>query len=105
VTQLSRHLEPGSRFQLLLDGGCFHGLPSEARDSWAREVTTIAAPGATLLMMAFDQGRASPGVQGTSRAEIDQRTGVAWDVIADAIDAGVSTRPQWPIRIYELRRR
>ena len=44
-------LTPG--FSLLFDFGCYHGLKRDQRARYAEGVTALAAPGATLLMMAF----------------------------------------------------
>jgi SAM-dependent methyltransferase len=59
-------LEPG--FTLAFDRGCFHGLNDRQRAAYAAGVTALAAPGATLLMMAFGPNRvlaAPPGVEET----------------------------------------
>lgn len=62
----------GSEFQLLLDFGCFHDeLTDEQRNEEAREATTAAAPGATLLMMAWTPGRRGPLPRGASREDIE----------------------------------
>lgn len=49
-------LEPG--FTLLYDFGCIHGLPDVARASALAGLTELAAPGATLLVVAFKRGGA-----------------------------------------------
>lgn len=59
-------LEPG--FTLVFDRGCFHGLNDGQRAAYAAGATALAAPGATLLMMAFGPSRmlaAPPGVDET----------------------------------------
>ena len=48
-------LEPG--YNLLYDFGCIHGLSDAARTGAAAGLTHLAAPGATLLMVAFKAGR------------------------------------------------
>ncbi|KGN41807.1 class I SAM-dependent methyltransferase [Knoellia aerolata] len=40
-------------FDFFLDVGCFHGLSKEQQAAEARGVTSLANPGATLLMVAF----------------------------------------------------
>lgn len=42
----------GKDFALFVDVGCFHGLRNSARAAMGRGVTQLAAPGATLLMLA-----------------------------------------------------
>ncbi|WP_280255481.1 class I SAM-dependent methyltransferase [Nocardia wallacei] len=57
VTRLS-DLDLGDRFQLILDLGCYHSLfPAGLREDYARAVTAVAAPGATLLLYGFLPGR------------------------------------------------
>lgn len=44
----------GNGYSLLLDLGCYHSLfPVELRNDYAKAVTTVAAPGATLLLYGF----------------------------------------------------
>jgi SAM-dependent methyltransferase len=62
----------GSGFRLLLDFFLFHDeLTDEQRDAMGREVTAIAAPGATLLTTAWAPGRRGPLPRGASRADIE----------------------------------
>jgi len=57
----------GSGFQLLLDFGCFHDELTDAqRKGEGREATAVAAPDATLLMMAWKPGRRGPLPRGAS---------------------------------------
>ncbi len=41
-------------FDFFLDGACFHGLSGAQRAGWGHGVSALAAPGATLVMVAFD---------------------------------------------------
>jgi len=69
-------LEPG--YSLVFDFGCYHGLKQEERARYAAGVTALAAPTATLLMMAFT--RALPPIpSGVSESELRERFG-AWDL-------------------------
>lgn len=43
----------GPSFTLVLDLGCFHGIPTEQRRSYAASVARCAAPGAVFLLYAF----------------------------------------------------
>jgi len=72
----------GSGFALVLDFGVFHGLEEPQRRAMADEVTEVAAPGATLLMIAFVPGRRGPLPRGASRGEI-QATYSRWKLIAE----------------------
>ena len=97
----------GSGFQLLLDFGCFHDeLTDQQREREGREATAAAAPGATLLLMAWTPGRRGPLPRGASRDEIEAAF-PEWDLIDDeAMD--VSGAPGYVSRaeprFYRLRR-
>jgi cyclopropane fatty-acyl-phospholipid synthase-like methyltransferase len=76
VTKLADlELAPGYTF--LFDFGCYHGLKREQRTSYAEGVTALAAPGATLLMMAFTKA-VPPVPSGVSESELRERFGT-WD--------------------------
>jgi SAM-dependent methyltransferase len=47
----------GNGFQLLLDLGCFHSLSDAQREAMGREVSAIADPDATMVMMSWSPGR------------------------------------------------
>jgi SAM-dependent methyltransferase len=71
VTRLDE-LGVGERFDLLLDLGCYHSLfPVHLRDAYARSVTAMAAPGATLLLYGFLPGQRKE--HGVSIDELRQR--------------------------------
>jgi SAM-dependent methyltransferase len=77
VTKLAAlGLRPG--YSLLFDFGCYHGLKSQQRMSYAEGVTALAAPGATLLMMAFTKAL-PPVPSGVSESELRDRF-AAWDL-------------------------
>ncbi|HET7667002.1 MAG TPA: class I SAM-dependent methyltransferase [Mycobacterium sp.] len=54
VTRLDE-LDIGDGFTLLMDGGCYHMIPANRRDAYARGVTALAAPGARLIMVGFSR--------------------------------------------------
>jgi len=71
VTRLGElKLEPG--YNLVFDFGCFHGLRGGQRDAYVQGVNALAAPGATLLMMAFTKP-VLPITTGISESELLQR--------------------------------
>jgi len=74
----------GSGFRLVLDFGVFHGLSEAQRQAMAAEVTSVAAPGALLLMIAFDPGRRGPLPRGASRSEIEA-TYSRWKVVGEEV--------------------
>jgi hypothetical protein len=61
----------GSEFRLLLDTGTFHGLKDDQREAMGREVTSVAARDATLLMLAWPRRR-RPLIRGVERREIEK---------------------------------
>jgi SAM-dependent methyltransferase len=99
-------LTPG--YELVLDRGCFHGLPDDGRAAYARDVSALAAPGAVLLLMSFARNRIIAGPAGADRNELDTRFGPAWELTAADPDSGPD--PGGPLRNvprtwYRLRRR
>lgn len=58
VTRLEE-LQVDGPFDLMLDIGCFHGLPVRRREAYVRQVARVARRGAR--MMVFASGRASGG--------------------------------------------
>ncbi|WP_245646179.1 class I SAM-dependent methyltransferase [Nocardiopsis trehalosi] len=93
-------------FDLFLDIGCFQGLDADQQAAQARGVTALAAPGATVLMLAFGPTRLRRFIEGVSREEIEAAF-TGWDLVsADPADpSGLGwpmnrTSPQW----YRLRR-
>ena len=86
VTRL-RSTGVGSGFPFLLDFGVFHDeLTDEQRAAMGREVSAVAAPGATLLMLSWAPGRRGPLPRGASRSDIEAAY-PAWKVIGeDVID-------------------
>ncbi len=104
VTNLQK-LGIGSGFQFVLDFGMFHGLDDAQRQAMGREVTRAAAPGATLLMIAWSPGRRWPLPRGASAEDIE-RAFPAWKVICeDAISASALPAALKNVapRLYRLR--
>jgi SAM-dependent methyltransferase len=58
-------------FDFFFDGGCFQHLDSEQRMVTGREVTALANPGATLLMIEFQPTRIRSVVGGVTQAEVE----------------------------------
>ena len=80
VTAL-RATSVGSGFRFLLDFGLFHDeLTDEQREAMGREVSAVAAPGATMLMLAWAPGRRRLLPRGASRGDIETAY-PAWTVI------------------------
>jgi SAM-dependent methyltransferase len=79
VTAL-RATSVGSGFRFLLDFGLFHGLTDEQREAMGGEVSAVAAPGATMLMLAWAPARRRLLPRGANRGDIEAAY-PAWKVI------------------------
>jgi SAM-dependent methyltransferase len=107
VTSLSTlGLDDG--FNLVHDRGCFHDLSPAARDGYVRGVSALAAPDATLLLLAFARRERGIGPSGASEEEIQRRFGPDWELVSVKSDSGPA--PPGPMRRvpriwYRLRRR
>lgn len=86
-------LEPG--FTLLFDRGCFHGLDDAQRSAYAAGADALAAPGATLLMMAFAPNRVPVLPAGVEASEVLARFS-GWELVATETDG--SPGPGGPAR-------
>ncbi|GAB3719377.1 class I SAM-dependent methyltransferase [Nocardiopsis oceani] len=93
-------------FDLFLDIGCFQGLDQTQQAAQGRSVTDLAAPGATLLMLAFGPSIYRRMVEGVSQAEVEAAF-PEWELIdvEDASTEGLGwpmnrTNPKW----YRFRR-
>jgi len=69
VTEL-KAADIGTGFRLVLDTGTFHDLSSAQREAMGRGVNAIAAPDATVLLLAWPKRR-RPLIRGVSRDEIE----------------------------------
>jgi SAM-dependent methyltransferase len=80
VTQLA-DLGLGDGYTLLVDSGCYYGLPVEQRDAYATGVSHVAAPNALLVMAGFTK---LPGIwAGIAEDELPQRFS-GWELRANA---------------------
>lgn len=77
-------LTPG--FTLFFDRGCFHGLDESQRSAYAAAVNALAAPGATLLMMAFGPNRVVAAPAGLEQIELEGRF-AGWRLVSASPDA------------------
>jgi len=60
----------GYGFRLVLDTGTFHDLNSAQRDAMGREVSAVAAPDATVLLLVWPKRR-RPLIRGANRTEVE----------------------------------
>ena len=93
-------------FDFFLDVGCFHGLNPAQRGAQGRGVTSLANPGATLLMLAFQPTKLPFIPDGVPRADIEAAF-PGWELLSvePADTTGMpkplqKTAPQW----YRFRR-
>jgi cyclopropane fatty-acyl-phospholipid synthase-like methyltransferase len=97
----------GSGYDFFLDVGCFHGLSPAQRQAMGAAVTAIAAPDATLLLLAFKAGAAPrPLPRGADQHDIEAAF-AGWTV-TDTEPAATDGMPK-PLRkaapsLYRLRR-
>ena len=91
-----------------MDFGLFHDeLTDDQRAAMGREVTAVAAPGATLLMVAWAPRRRGPLPRGSSRADIEAAY-PAWSVTdEDPVDPSGAPLYRFvrnaDLRFYRLR--
>ena len=81
-------------FEFFLDVGCFQGLSSKQRLAEARGVTALAAPGATVLMLAFQPSIVRAVVGGVSQSDVEEAF-QGWTMLA--VEAGETARLGWPM--------
>jgi SAM-dependent methyltransferase len=98
----------GDGFNFVFDRGCFHDLPVVSREGYVRGVSELAAPGATLLLLAFARRERGIGPSGASEEEIRRGFGQGWELVSVQSDSGPA--PPGPMRRvpriwYRLRRR
>ncbi|MCN0151842.1 class I SAM-dependent methyltransferase [Salinispora arenicola] len=83
VTELTQLGVTGSH-SLIVDAGCFHGLPSRIRQRYVTAVTGAASPGATLLMLGLAR---HPVIKGVTADELRQRFR-GWELVRAVSVAG-----------------
>ena len=77
----------GHRYDFCWDFGAIHGLAQNERKAIGREVTAIASPNATIVLLAWAPGRRAPLPRGASRNDIEEAF-PAWQLInVEAFDA------------------
>ena len=82
VTHLSR-AGIDTKFQLIVDNGCLHGMSDGDRDLYVQEITAAAAPSARLLIVAAPPG-GPVRFLGLDQAEVERRFAPAWRLLSTA---------------------
>ena len=70
----------GSGFRLVLDTGTFHDLTRKQREAMGREISAVAAPDASVLLLVWPK-RTRPLIRGASRDDV-QEAFPGWRVTA-----------------------
>lgn len=83
VTELDK-LDIPTGHTLVVDAGCFHGLPNKMRDAYVPGVTRVAAPGAILVMLGLAK---HPVIKGMNEAELRSRFN-GWELVGAEHVAG-----------------
>jgi SAM-dependent methyltransferase len=99
-------LEPG--YTLVYDFGCIQGLSDPARAGAAAAMTKLAAPGATLLLVAFAPGRRVFLPRGMGQAEVTGLFGDGWELME--VERPADSTAPLPVRranpaLYRLTRK
>ena len=81
-------------FDLFVDIGCFQGLDAGQRAAEARGVTALAAPGASMLLLAFGQSRYQRLVEGVSQAQVVAAF-QEWELVA--VESADTAGLGWPM--------
>ena len=107
VTRL-RESAVGSGYHLVLDTGTFHGLTPAQRLDMGREVTSVAADEATVILDCFAPRRRGPLPRGCTQADVEAAF-PGWQ-ITDVIDADTDPDPiarvfKFDEVFYRLRRK
>jgi SAM-dependent methyltransferase len=90
-------LDPG--YTLLYDFGCIQGLDDAARRGTAAGLTQLAAPGATLLLVAFKPRRRLLFPRGMDRDGVAALFGDGWELV----DVQSVVEPDMPPPVRRLR--
>jgi SAM-dependent methyltransferase len=96
----------GDDFRLILDTGTFHGLDGDQRQAMGREISSVAADNATLLLDVFAPRRRGPLPRGASEAEVTAAF-PDWQItnieVADSDPDPIAKLFRFEERFYRLR--
>lgn len=89
VTDLPASVGTGYRF--VLDVGCFHGLNTEQRPRFGRQVDAITESGATMMLLAFAPGGRGPLPRGADKDDLAEAL-PRWSIL-DQVPADTTGMP------------
>lgn len=80
VDDVTRLDHIAGEFDLVLDMGCFHSLPSQSRQKYLDKLTRVLTPGGAFLLYAFfkDNEQEGPGLSESDLQQLDQRLELEW---------------------------
>lgn len=95
-----------SGYRFILDFECFNHLNDAQREAVGHEVSAVAAPDATMLLLVWAPGRRGPLPPGASRSDIEAAF-PKWNIFKEDSYAAQSALPPWlknvDLRFYRLR--
>lgn len=100
ATKLRTYVEPG--FDLVLDGGCMHGMSASQRDAYVPEVTAVAGPAAHLVLLSFREGNKA-GPHGMNPPEVERRFANGWKMLSAEPDPAISGNKD-VLTVYTMQR-
>jgi 2-polyprenyl-3-methyl-5-hydroxy-6-metoxy-1,4-benzoquinol methylase len=90
VTRLSE-AELDGPYELVIDVGCFHGLPRAAQDRYARSVAALTRPGPELLIVGVQRPPLAwrlIGAAGAPRSTVVDAFGAGFELVAERARTG-----------------
>jgi SAM-dependent methyltransferase len=96
-------------FNLVIDIGCYHGVPAAQRGAYVDELARVTADGSLFLLWAIDVEPHwwTPGVLRSSEREIRQRFAPRFALLSaqpGSIFSPESGKARWPAKWYVMRR-
>lgn len=105
VTHL-REIGVRGPFDLVIDIGCYHGIPAGLRDAYAAEVAAVTRPGADFYLAGVSQPPVAwrlLGAAGVSADDIRRRFGASFDLADEQKFGRIGRAPEF-VRYHLVRR-
>jgi SAM-dependent methyltransferase len=93
VTRL-QSLGIGDNYDVVVDRGCFHGLSDHGRERSAEAITDITAPGARMLLYAFQPRSRGLGPRGITSGQLERCFHDGWELLSTTPDTEAQL-PRW----------
>lgn len=104
VTRL-REIGVSGPFDLVIDIGCYHGIPAGRRDAYVAEVAAVTQPGANVYLAGVSHPPALwrlVGASGITSEEIRKRFGAHFDLVDEQTSGSVGRAGQF-VRYHLVR--